>query len=271
VAEALTKQAPSVVRWRPPPITLSAQELEVLQSRLDQRLAQIAAEHQPVWLACSFSAEDMILVERIASRRLAIRVFFLDTGRLHQATLDFAAQVALRYGVCLHPVEARLDEIAALSNRQHDDDIFHSETARKACCEFRKVRPMNRALAHAMAWITGLRREQSPTRESLAYQETDLPRAMPKFSPLFDWSLNDVWSYTRHYALPVHPLHERGYASIGCEPCTRAIRVGEDLRAGRWWWLNAQAKECGLHQGASWPACPQLLQTPRSKNLRSHP
>mgnify|MGYP003521754070 FL=1 len=149
------------------------------------------------------------------------------------------------YGVKLYKPESD-----AVDNyvQQHGLNAFYdSVEMRKECCRIRKVEPLNRALSGNKAWITGQRRAQSATRNELAVQEDDVAHAMQKFNPLTDWSEDDVWHYIRSNNVPYNPLHDKGYPSIGCEPCTRAIQPGEDVRAGRWWWENPESKECGLH------------------------
>ena len=127
--------------------------------------------------------------------------------------------------------------------------FYDSVDLRKSCCGIRKVEPLNRALSHADAWMTGQRREQAVTRAELPFEETDESRGIPKFNPLADWTEAEVWAYLSRHNVPVNALHEKGYPSIGCEPCTRAVKAGEDVRAGRWWWENRDTKECGLHEG----------------------
>ena len=216
-----------------------------------QLLQRIARGHGPAALASSFGAEDMVLIDLIARERLAISVFTLDTGRLPEQTHALMQQTRERYGLPLvvyFPEAAGVEEFT----REHGSNAFLlSVDLRKACCHARKVEPLRRALDGKKAWITGLRRAQSPTRSAVAQEEFDSEHGLLKFSPLADWSEREVWDYLHEYGVPYNALHDQGYASIGCAPCTRAITPGEDLRAGRWWWEDAMTKECGLHPAAS--------------------
>lgn len=210
-------------------------------------LSRIASDFSPAVFASSLAAEDMVLTDMILRARLPIRVFTLETGRLHKETLGMLDRIreTYDYEVNLYkPEQAAIDAYV----QQHGLNAFYdSVEMRKECCRIRKVEPLNRALAGNKAWITGQRRAQSTTRAELAVQENDEAHGMAKFNPLADWSEEDVWNYIRSNKVPYNPLHDKGYPSIGCEPCTRAIQPGEDIRAGRWWWENPESKECGLH------------------------
>jgi phosphoadenosine phosphosulfate reductase len=210
-------------------------------------LAGIAAAHRPAALASSLSAEDMVLTDAISDRHLPIEIFTLDTGRLHGDTLALIDAAGTRYGREL--VVYRPDPAAVATYvRVHGRDAFYGSTdLRKRCCDIRKVAPLRRALAGKAAWITGLRREQSPTRAALEIESFDATHGLPKFSPLADWTEDDVWTYVRRRDVPYNRLHDQGYRSIGCAPCTRPTAPGEDIRAGRWWWEQPEARECGLH------------------------
>jgi len=221
--------------------------LEAKIARLDALLDSIAARHASVKLASSLAAEDMLLTHAILSRGVRIGIFSLNTGRLHAETLGMLDRVRERYGYAieeLHPRQEAVDEYAA---QRGANAFYESVDLRKRCCEIRKVEPLNRALSGVSAWVTGQRREQSVTRAELHEEERDEARGIDKFNPLADWTEADVWAYLRAFDVPVNPLHARGYPSIGCEPCTRAVRPGEDSRAGRWWWESRDSKECGLH------------------------
>ena len=210
-------------------------------------LERIASDFTPAVFASSLAAEDMVLTDLILRAKLPIRIFTLETGRLHKETLGMLDRVREVYGYDIEPYRP---DPAAVENyvQQHGLNAFYdSVEMRKECCRIRKVDPLNRALAGQRAWITGQRRAQSATRTELAVQEDDAAHGMAKFNPLADWSEEDVWHYIRSNDVPYNPLHDRGYPSIGCEPCTRAIQPGEDVRAGRWWWENPESKECGLH------------------------
>jgi phosphoadenosine phosphosulfate reductase len=222
-------------------------ELQAKIARLDALLDSIAARHASVKFASSLAAEDMLLTHAILSRGVKIGIFSLNTGRLHAETLGMIDRVRERYGYDIEqfrPQQDAVDEYVA----QHGLNAFYeSVDLRKRCCEIRKVEPLNRALADVSAWVTGQRREQSVTRAELHEEERDEARGIAKFNPLTAWTEAEVWAYLRAFDVPVNPLHARGYPSIGCEPCTRAVRPGEDSRAGRWWWESRDTKECGLH------------------------
>ena len=210
-------------------------------------LTRIARDFTPAVFASSLAAEDMVLTDLILKAQLPIAIFSLETGRLHAETLSMVERVkeAYDYDIALYRPEA-----AAVERYVADHGLnafYDSVEMRKECCRIRKVEPLGRALAGKKAWITGQRRAQSTTRAELAVQEDDLGHGMQKFNPLADWSEQDIWDYLRNNDVPYNALHDRGYPSIGCEPCTRAIQPGEDVRAGRWWWENPESKECGLH------------------------
>jgi phosphoadenosine phosphosulfate reductase len=212
-------------------------------------LGNAAQRYPDVVLASSLAAEDMVLTHAIAQAGLPIRIFTLDTGRLHDETLALVPRIKARYGI-----EIDLVKPDAAAVQQHVDEhgafaFYESIELRKACCGIRKVEPLRRALSGKSAWITGQRREQAVSREELAAEEHDAVFGLIKFNPLVSWSLHDVWRTIREFDIPYNALHDKGYPSIGCEPCTRAVREGEDPRAGRWWWESADSKECGLHAG----------------------
>lgn len=205
------------------------------------------AEFPSVAFANSFGAEDMVLTDLILANGLGIEMFSLDTGRLPPETYTLMADAEARYSTRL---AVYFPDAGAVERyvREHGVNAFYgSVDLRKACCRIRKVEPLKRALAGREAWITGLRAAQSTTRTALAVREHDESFGITKFNPLADWSEAEVWAYIRIHNVPYNALHEQFYPSIGCAPCTRAIAVGEDIRAGRWWWEDASLKECGLH------------------------
>jgi len=211
-------------------------------------LDRVARDHAPAALASSFGAEDMVLIDLVALHTLPIEILTLDTGRLPDETHLQMDRVRERYGLpirVLHPDAAALDAFVAANG---SNAFYRSVELRQACCAIRKSMPLAGALAGMSSWITGQRRAQSITRAELAIEEFDPERGVAKFNPLADWTEADVWDYLRANAVPYHPLHDRGYPSIGCAPCTRAIEAGEDLRAGRWWWEQPEHRECGLHR-----------------------
>lgn len=200
-------------------------------------------------LASSFGAEDVVLIHmlsRIGPK--ACRIFTLDTGRLPQETYDLMEAIRDRYGVAIEVYFPDASAVEAMV-REHGPNLFYKSVAlRKHCCFVRKVEPLKRALQGLSAWVTGLRREQAITRASIAKVEFDKEHELIKVNPLADWTWGQVWDYIRAHRIPYNRLHDRGYPSIGCTPCTRAVQPGEDLRAGRWWWEGDPAKkECGLH------------------------
>ncbi|MFO1398929.1 MAG: phosphoadenylyl-sulfate reductase [Burkholderiales bacterium] len=222
-----------------------------LAQRIDAaaaELARIAREHAPAVFASSFGAEDMVVLDLLARHARGIGVFTLDTGRLPEETHALVARSRRHFGL---PIDVYVPDAAALEAfvRTHGVNAFYdSVELRRQCCALRKTAPLARALAGKAAWVTGLRRAQSVTRSDLPLAEVDRVHGIHKFNPLADWSEEDVWAYLRERGVPYNPLHDRGYRSIGCAPCTRAVAPGEDVRAGRWWWENPEHKECGLHR-----------------------
>ncbi|WP_151446082.1 phosphoadenylyl-sulfate reductase [Lacisediminimonas profundi] len=217
----------------------------VAQTRLT--LGRIASDFSPAVFASSLAAEDMVLTDLILRTGLPITIFSLDTGRLHAETLGMIDRIHQHYGYQVTLYRPQSDAVEAWVSDHGKDAFYDSVELRKECCRIRKVEPLGRALDGNNAWITGQRRAQSATRTELAVQERDEAHRMTKFNPLADWSEQDVWHYIRGNKVPYNPLHDRGYPSIGCEPCTRPIQPGEDVRAGRWWWEDPQSRECGLH------------------------
>jgi phosphoadenosine phosphosulfate reductase len=226
----------------------------VLQASLAARLAatsgllrDIARDFPPAAFATSLGAEDMVLTDLIARHAPGIEVFTLDTGRLPAETYDLLQKLADRYDIRIRIVYPERESLEQYVATHGVNGFYRSVEARKACCEARKVEPLRRALAGKKAWITGLRRAQAVTRRDLPQREWDAANGLEKFNPLADWSEKEVWAYIRTFEVPYNALHDRGYPSIGCAPCTRAVARGEDVRAGRWWWENPATKECGLH------------------------
>ena len=224
-----------------------AQSLPELVAATSATLARIAADFSPAVFASSLAAEDMVLTDLILKAKLPIGIFTLETGRLHAETLGMLDRIKQTYGYDVTPYRPEPAAVDAYVAQNGLNAFYDSVEMRKACCGIRKVEPLNRALAGNRAWVTGQRRAQSTTRAGLDVQESDAAHGRLKFNPLADWSEADVWDYIRANDVPYNPLHDKGYPSIGCEPCTRAIQPGEDVRAGRWWWENPDSKECGLH------------------------
>ncbi len=210
-------------------------------------LKDIAGHWSPAAFANSLGAEDMVLTDLIVKHKLPIEIFSLDTGRLPAETYALMTTVDRHYGLKLKVYFPQAEEVESYV-RQHGINAFYdSVTLRKACCYARKVEPLRRALAGKRAWITGMRAEQAATRGQLATREYDEGNGLEKFNPLADWSEKEIWTYIKQHGVPYNALHEQFYPSIGCAPCTRAISLGEDVRAGRWWWESPESKECGLH------------------------
>jgi phosphoadenosine phosphosulfate reductase len=222
--------------------------LQELIAKTQATLERIAAEYAPAALASSLAAEDMVLTDLILRGKLQdrISIFSLETGRLHKETVACWTASARPTATTSHPT-APAEAVEAYVQKNGANAFYDSVELRKECCHIRKVEPLNRALQGKASWVTGQRRAQSVTRAELHVQERDEAHGMEKFNPLADWSEQDVWDYIRANDVPYNPLHDQGYPSIGCEPCTRAIQPGEDIRAGRWWWENPDSKECGLH------------------------
>jgi phosphoadenosine phosphosulfate reductase len=210
-------------------------------------LAAVVGEVAPAVLTTSFSLEDQILLHLIAERRLPVRVATLDTGRLFAETYATWTATRERYPVTIETFAPERAALEALVTDQGPNGFYASVANRQACCHVRKVVPLTRALAGARLWITGIRRDQSPAREGLSSLEWDEARGLVKYHPLFDLTWDEARAYAAAHAIPVNPLHDRGFPSIGCAPCTRAIAPGESFRAGRWWWESDEKKECGLH------------------------
>lgn len=212
-----------------------------------QCLQMIVSEYSPAVLATSYGAEDMVLMDMICKYAPAIEVFTLDTGRLPKETYALMQLAKAHYYREVHVFAPDAQGIELFVTQNGPNAFYDSVELRKQCCGIRKVAPLNRALTGKKAWLTGMRRSQSVTRNELPVSEWDADHQLQKFSPLTDWSNGDVWKYIRAFDVPYNELHDAGYASIGCDPCTRAITPGEDIRAGRWWWEDPESKECGLH------------------------
>jgi len=210
-------------------------------------LDSVNKSYTPVVFANSFGAEDMVLTDLIGRNFPNISMFTLDTERLPEETHSLMKEVEDRYNI---ETKIYFPESVAVKKYVVENGLngfYDSIAKRKACCFMRKVEPLKRALKDKRAWITGLRRDQALTRRDLEESEFDADNGLQKISPLLNWSLSDVWAYIKDFNTPYNALHDQGYSSIGCAPCTRAITLGEDVRAGRWWWEDPETKECGLH------------------------
>jgi phosphoadenosine phosphosulfate reductase len=229
-------------------IALYARPSDTFDARLratQALLARAQADFGPLAQASSLGAEDVVITHLIGSLGLDIPVFVLDTGALHPQTLALLERTKAAARVALEVYRPVHESVVTFVEREGTEAMYRSIALRKACCHLRKLEPLERALAGRKAWITGLRREQSNARAEVPLVDTTAERT--KLNPLADWTWGDVWHYIGAHGVDYNALHDEFYPSIGCEPCTRAIAVGEDFRAGRWWWEDEAAKECGLH------------------------
>jgi phosphoadenosine phosphosulfate reductase len=225
-------------------------ELESHAAQVREFLAETAQKYDRVVYANSLGAEAMVLTDIICSSVPQIDIVSIDTGRLHEETYDLLAKLQRRYDNRIRVIYPEGQDVSDLVTRQGINGFFDSTEARGACCNVRKVVPFKKFVGGYAAWITGVRREQSKTRAEGQAIEWDAQNGLYKVSPLLDWTEEQVWAYIRARNLPFNSLHEKGYPSIGCAPCTRAVLPGEDSRAGRWWWEHPEQRECGLHPKA---------------------
>lgn len=222
-------------------------ETQALLQQAAQDYAPLSTDAAPrITLACSLGAEDMVLAHLVNSLQLDIGIFVLETGLLHAETLALLARLQATSRAPVQVFAPVREAAIQFVEREGTDAMYQSIALRKACCTIRKMEPLSRALADKDAWITGLRREQSGARAEVPLIDRS-DAAKVKFNPLTNWTWGDVWFYIAENKVDYNPLHDQFYPSIGCAPCTRAISLGEDFRAGRWWWEDEAAKECGLH------------------------
>jgi phosphoadenosine phosphosulfate reductase len=233
-------------------------------------LESAAAEHRGrIVQATSLGAEDMVVTDLIVRQRLDIALATLDTGVLHDETLALRRELERHYGITVEIYRPRHESVVAFVGLNGEAAMYRSVELRKACCAVRKLEPLSRMLGGRSAWVTGLRREQSSQRGGVPFREVD-DAGRTKFNPIADWSWGDVWHYIATQRVPYNLLHDAFYPSIGCAPCTRAIAVGEDFRAGRWWWELEGNKECGLHSGdanAARGSYPRADEAPHARDL----
>lgn len=213
---------------------------------LKEAVQELGSQHE-IAFANSMGVEDMVLTDIIQREQLAIEIFTLDTGRLPTETYDLMAETEQIYNTKLKVFFPQAETVQFYVRTNGINAFYESIDLRKSCCHMRKVEPLQRALKGKKAWVTGMRAEQSATRTDLAFREFDEGNKLEKFNPLSDWTEQEVWAYIRMFNVPYNKLHDQFYPSIGCAPCTRSIAMGEDIRAGRWWWEDPQSKECGLH------------------------
>lgn len=233
-------------------ITLYAQKSPSFEDKIQATIALLktaVSDYSPIVQASSLGAEDMVLSHIAFHQSIQIPVFVLETGRLHPETLALLERTQAWLGSLLtvyRPVQEAVEQY----HQEHGQDaIYQSIELRKACCQIRKLEPLERALAGQKTWITGLRREQSGARSVVPFIDTSEQDSTGriKINPLADWSWADIWYYIQQHQVDYNILHDQFYPSIGCQPCTRAVTLGEDPRSGRWWWEDASLKECGLH------------------------
>lgn len=213
---------------------------EILRYFLTQYRGEVA-------LSTSFGAEDQVLTDMIATIYPQANIFTLDTLMLPVETYYAMGMTNLKYGITVRTYSPDPDDVQRLHQEQGVNGFYDSVEKRKACCHVRKMEPLKRALENVDVWITGLRAEQSVTRENMQLFEYDEAHDVIKLNPLIAWNTNEVWAYIKNNSVPYNELHDLGYPSIGCAPCTRAVEEGADLRSGRWWWEDPEHKECGLH------------------------
>lgn len=203
--------------------------------------------NEKIVFSTSLSYEDQVITHILFSENLNVEVFTLDTGRLFAETYSVFNSTRDRYKREIRTYYPKTEAVEQLVSSKGPNSFYESVENRKECCYIRKVEPLKRALAGKTIWITGIRAEQSANREGMKQIEWDETNNIIKIHPLLNWSLDKVKAYIKKYNIPYNPLHDKGFVSIGCQPCTRAIKVGEDFRAGRWWWEDNSKKECGLH------------------------
>ncbi len=208
-------------------------------------LRETAANHPRLTQASSLGAEDMVVTHLMHLAGIEASVFVLETGKLHAETLALIPKIEQRYGISVQVFRPRQESVIHFVRKNGEEAMYQSIELRKACCDIRKMEPLARALAGQDGWITGLRREQSNARAEVGEIVQEPERI--KVSPIVEWTWGDVWHFIAEHQLDYNALHDQFFPSIGCAPCTRAISVGEDFRAGRWWWEQESAKECGLH------------------------
>ncbi len=204
--------------------------------------------HPKLALASSFGAEDVVIIDMLTRINPKARIFTLDTGRLNQETYDVMDEIRKKYDVNVEVTFPDAEEVTEMVRVNGMNLFYQSIENRKLCCGIRKVHPLNKMLATLDGWITGLRSDQTDNRSNTSKIEIDEQHdGMIKINPIIDWTWDQTWDYIKANNVPYNKLHDKGFPSIGCEPCTRAIKPGEDLRAGRWWWEGKSDRECGLH------------------------
>jgi len=223
-------------------VTIMKREAELVKT-----LKDASEQFRSPCFSSSLSIEDMVITDIIARHELPVEVFSIDTGRLPDETYQLMQVIREQYVIPFSIYAPSSSDLEVFVNANGPNAFYQSINYRKLCCQIRKVVPLKRALENKDLWVTGLRKQQSVTRTELPLFEWDELFGIKKCNPLLDWSLDEVWEYISLYNVPYNALHDKGFPSIGCAPCTRAVEKGEDLRAGRWWWESPDSKECGLH------------------------
>ncbi len=231
--------------------------MERLVEELNERLRDSSAEeilsffikeyNGKVAFGTSLGAEDQVITHMIANIDKSTKIFTLDTGRIFPETYETLAETNKKYGINIEVYFPNSERVERMVNEKGINLFYESVENRKLCCHVRKIEPLHRAMTDVDVWFTGIRREQSVTRIMTEIVEFDSANGKIKVNPLVDWTEEDVWNYIKENNIPYNKLHDRGFPSIGCQPCTRAVKPGEDIRAGRWWWEEPEHKECGLH------------------------
>jgi phosphoadenosine phosphosulfate reductase len=232
------------------PKNMQLQELKDIldgNSIEDQLLNLQSQFPRKIIFTTSLGIEDQVITHKIFQNNIEIKVATLDTGRLFPQTYDVLSNTIIRYKKAIDVYFPEYEAVEKMVTEKGPLSFYKSVENRKECCRIRKVVPLNRALAGMECWISGIRADQSDDRSQMDWIEYDEVKNLFKFYPLFNWSLDEVMKFIKENNIPYNSLHDKGYVSIGCEPCTRAVKPGEDFRAGRWWWENDGPKECGLH------------------------
>jgi phosphoadenosine phosphosulfate reductase len=221
---------------------------ELINLSIEDQLKKLASLFAgKILFTTSLGIEDQVITHKIFSNNIDIKIATLDTGRLFPQTYDVLSTTTIRYGKQINVYFPEHESVEKMVTEKGPLSFYKSVENRKECCGVRKIEPLNRALKGMECWISGIRADQSDNRHNMHFLEYDESKNIFKYYPLFDWTFEEVKSYVKQNNIPYNTLHDKGFVSIGCEPCTRAVKPGEDFRAGRWWWENDGPKECGLH------------------------
>lgn len=233
---------------------ITATLVDKLNDLLDSKPAEVVLDYMfhsfegKVGFSTSLGLEDQVITHMLTSIDKSAYIFTLDTGRLFPETYDLIDLTSKKYDISIKVFFPEAQSVQEMVNEKGINLFYDSIENRQLCCSVRKLEPLKRAFEGLDAWVCGLRKGQSPTRKDIKTVEWDSKNEIIKVNPLINWSLDDIWNYIREHKVPYNRLHDKGFPSIGCQPCTRAVMPGEDIRAGRWWWENPDTKECGLHK-----------------------